>query len=134
MRLALTKGPDSSIFARAESVKRAMKVERTAGMAKKKQSRKGLPSSSEDSPQAVLIRALSHPVRSETLRILSEKAASPSEMAAQLDIKLSNTSYHVRVLHNLNLIEVVDTERVRGAVATFYRVVDKPLIDNPSWK
>ncbi|HEX6456678.1 MAG TPA: winged helix-turn-helix domain-containing protein [Solirubrobacterales bacterium] len=81
-----------------------------------------------------MVKGLNHPVRVKALTILSERTASPKEISEQLDIPLSNASYHVRVLDELGLIEVVEEERVRGSVAHFYRVVDQVLIDNPNWK
>jgi DNA-binding transcriptional ArsR family regulator len=86
------------------------------------------------SPQEVLVKALNHPLRVKALTILSERTASPTEIAELLDKKLSNVAYHIRVLHELGLIEIVEEESVRGSVAHFYRAVDRPLIDNADWK
>jgi DNA-binding transcriptional ArsR family regulator len=89
---------------------------------------------SDGSPQEVLVKALNHPVRVKALTILTEKIASPKEIAAQLDMPLSNVSYHVRVLDELGLVEIVEEESVRGSVAHFYKSVERPLIDNPDWE
>jgi DNA-binding transcriptional ArsR family regulator len=86
------------------------------------------------SPQEILVKALNHPVRVKALSILTERTASPKEIAEELDLPLSNVSYHVRVLDGLGLIEVVEEEAVRGSVAHFYQAVERVLIDNPSWK
>ncbi len=86
------------------------------------------------SPQEVLIKALNHPIRVKALTILTERAASPKEIAEEIEEGLSNVSYHVRVLDSLGLIEIVEEEAVRGSVAHFYEAVERPLIDNPSWK
>lgn len=88
----------------------------------------------DSSPQEVLVKALNHPVRVEALTILTEKIASPKEIATQIDKPLSNVSYHVRVLDELGLVEIVEEESVRGSVAHFYQAVDRPLIDNPDWE
>lgn len=88
----------------------------------------------DSSPQEVLIKALNHPVRVKALTILTEKIASPKEISAQIDAPLSNVSYHVRVLDELGLVEIVEEESVRGSVAHFYKAVDRPLIDNPDWE
>jgi DNA-binding transcriptional ArsR family regulator len=85
-------------------------------------------------PQEVLVIALSHPVRVKALTILSERIASPKEIAEQIDVPLTNVSYHVRVLDDLGLIEIMEEESVRGAVAHFYKAVERPLIDNPDWE
>lgn len=75
-----------------------------------------------------LVKGLSHPVRTECLTVLAERVASPRELADFLDEDLSNVSYHVRVLKELGLIELVSEEPVRGAVAHFYRAVERPLL------
>jgi DNA-binding transcriptional ArsR family regulator len=88
----------------------------------------------DSSPQEVLVKALNHPVRVKALTILTEKIASPKEISAQIDTPLSNVSYHVRVLDELGLVEIVEEESVRGSVAHFYKAVERPLIDNPDWE
>jgi DNA-binding transcriptional ArsR family regulator len=85
-------------------------------------------------PQEVLVKALNHPVRVKALTILTERTASPKEIAEQIDVALSNVSYHVRVLDELGLVEIVEEESVRGSVAHFYKAVERPLIDNPDWE
>lgn len=88
----------------------------------------------DSSPQEVLVKALNHPVRVKALTILTEKIASPKEISGQIDAPLSNVSYHVRVLDELGLVEIVEEESVRGSVAHFYKAVERPLIDNPDWE
>ncbi|HET8566879.1 MAG TPA: winged helix-turn-helix domain-containing protein [Solirubrobacterales bacterium] len=79
-------------------------------------------------PHEQLVRGLSHPLRVKCLSILSERIASPRQITEYLDEDLSNVSYHVRVLSELGLIELVSEEPVRGAVAHFYKAVERPLI------
>ncbi len=86
------------------------------------------------SPQEVLVKALNHPVRVKALTILTERIASPKEISEQIEAPLSNVSYHVRVLEELGLIEIMEEESVRGSVAHFYKAVERPLIDNPDWE
>lgn len=86
------------------------------------------------SPHEVLVKALNHPLRVKALATLSQRTASPTEISEQLDVELSNVAYHVRVLDELGLIEIVDEERVRGSVAHFYRAVERPLIENRDWQ
>jgi len=86
------------------------------------------------SPQQVLVKALNHPVRVKALTILTERTASPKEISEALEVPLSNVSYHVRVLDELGLIEIVEEESVRGSVAHFYKSIERPLIDNPDWE
>ncbi|HET8566784.1 MAG TPA: winged helix-turn-helix domain-containing protein [Solirubrobacterales bacterium] len=85
-------------------------------------------------PQEVLVKALNHPVRVKALTILTERTASPKEISELIEMPLSNVSYHVRVLDELGLIEIMEEESVRGSVAHFYKAVERPLIDNPDWE
>jgi DNA-binding transcriptional ArsR family regulator len=78
-----------------------------------------------------LVKGLSHPVRAKCLDVLARRVASPKEIAEVLDEDLSNVSYHVRVLGELELIELVKEESVRGAVAHFYKAVERPLFSAP---
>src|SRR4029077_14738463 len=86
------------------------------------------------SPQEVLVKALNHPLRVKALTILSERIASPKEISKQLDEELASVSYHIRVLHQMGLIEIVEEETIRGALAHYYRAVDRPLIDESDWQ
>jgi DNA-binding transcriptional ArsR family regulator len=86
------------------------------------------------SPQEILVKALSHPVRVKALTILTERIASPKEIAQQIDVSLGNVSYHVRELERMGLIEIMEEENVRGAVAHFYKAARRPMIDNPDWE
>lgn len=88
----------------------------------------------DKSPQEVLVKALNHPVRVKALTILTERIASPKEISAEIETPLSNVSYHVRVLDELGLIEIMEEESVRGSVAHFYKAVERPLIHNPDWE
>ncbi|MGN6588128.1 MAG: ArsR/SmtB family transcription factor [Solirubrobacterales bacterium] len=78
-----------------------------------------------------MVKGLSHPVRAKCLDVLAQRIASPKEIAEVLDEDLSNVSYHVRVLGELELIELVKEESVRGAVAHFYKAVERPLFSAP---
>lgn len=81
-----------------------------------------------------LVKGLSHPVRVECLTVLSQRVASPREISEVLDEDLSNVSYHVRVLDELGLVELVSEEPVRGAVAHFYKAVERPLLSSEEWE
>jgi DNA-binding transcriptional ArsR family regulator len=81
-----------------------------------------------------LVKGLSHPVRTECLTILAERTASPRELSEILNHDLSNVSYHVRVLQELGLIELISEESVRGAVAHYYRAVERPLASAAEWE
>ncbi|HEU4657246.1 MAG TPA: winged helix-turn-helix domain-containing protein [Capillimicrobium sp.] len=81
-----------------------------------------------------LAKALSHPVRSQALRILDERVASPSEIAEELGLPVSNVAYHVRALLQLECIEEVATRPVRGALEHLYRAVRRPVITGDEWE
>ena len=79
------------------------------------------------------IKAMSHPLRAAVLRILSERAASPAEMARELGAELSNVSYHAKQLVRFECAELVDIQVARGALEHFYRATERPLIDIEEW-
>jgi DNA-binding transcriptional ArsR family regulator len=81
---------------------------------------------------AVLLKALSHPVRARALTALSQRVASPSELAHEQGETVGYVAYHVRVLHELGMIELVNTRQVRGATQHFYRSTAQPYVGNVS--
>jgi DNA-binding transcriptional ArsR family regulator len=81
-----------------------------------------------------LAKALAHPLRVQLLAALNEGVASPNELAKKLDEPLTNVSYHVRMLHDLGTIELVDTEPRRGALEHYYRAVVRPFFGDRDWK
>lgn len=82
---------------------------------------------------ARLIEAVSHPIRLEALRIFSYRVASPSEVAQELGENVSVVSHHVRVLKELDHIELVKTAQRRGAVEHYYRALVPICIDDAGW-
>jgi len=80
------------------------------------------------------VKALSHPLRVRILAMLQERTASPVQLAARLHATLGTVSYHVRTLHQLELIELVDQRKVRGAVEHYYRAVERPTVSDSAWR
>ncbi len=80
-----------------------------------------------------LAKALAHPLRFRILIKLNERAASPSDLAGQLDAPLGNVSYHVQVLLAQGAIELVGTRPVRGALEHIYRATARPFFDDAHW-
>ena len=80
-----------------------------------------------------LYKALSHPLRQKILIKLNERASSPSDLAVELDEKIGNVAYHVRTLLDLETIELVKTEQVRGTLEHFYRATARPFVDDAHW-
>lgn len=81
-----------------------------------------------------VLKAISHPLRIEILRILTERVASPAEVAREMDESVSNVSYHFKELREEGCVELVGTEPRRGAVEHYYRAKTPPLHDRPSWE
>jgi DNA-binding transcriptional ArsR family regulator len=79
------------------------------------------------------VKAMSHPYRVRILAMLSERDASPAELARWLGTTLGNAAHHVRTLHRLGVIELVRTRQVRGAVQHFYRTVARPRVSDEAW-
>lgn len=82
---------------------------------------------------AMLVKALSHPVRARALTVLNQRVASPSELAADQEETVGYVAYHVRVLHEMGMIELVNTRQVRGATEHFYRSTARPYLDDEVW-
>jgi DNA-binding transcriptional ArsR family regulator len=80
-----------------------------------------------------LLKALAHPVRAQALTILNQRVASPSELAAEIGQAVGYVAYHVRVLHELGMIELVRTRQVRGATEHFYRGAVQPYLGDEFW-
>lgn len=80
-----------------------------------------------------LIKALSFPLRARIFRIISEREASPSEIAREMDHDLSNTCHHINVLVELGCAKEVRTEQRRGFIEHFYRAIEKPWVDGTEW-
>jgi len=84
----------------------------------------------------ILAKALTHPLRGEILLTLGERGiASPKEIAAKLELDLTDVSYHVRKLNARGLIRLVRTERRRGVREHFYELTE-PLVflDDEEWE
>lgn len=80
-----------------------------------------------------LVRAYAHPLRRQILGLLDDRTASPSEIATELGSPLSNTSYHVRQLHALGLVELVSRTASRGAIEHHYTARVRPVTTDKAW-
>lgn len=70
-----------------------------------------------------LLKLLSHPLRSHILTQVKDaggKGISPSIIAENLDESLGNISYHVRILNDADVLELLETIPRRGAVEHVY--------------
>ncbi|HVY97670.1 MAG TPA: winged helix-turn-helix domain-containing protein [Solirubrobacterales bacterium] len=77
--------------------------------------------------------AMSHPLRADILKVLSERTASPKEIADELGESIPNVSHHAKRLVQLGCAELVDKRQVRGAIEHFYRATERPLVDTEEW-
>jgi len=81
-----------------------------------------------------LVRALAHPLRVQILEVLNERQASPNELMEILDYPLGNVAYHTRVLEKCGCIELVATERRRGAIEHYFRAKPRSYIGHQDWR
>jgi DNA-binding transcriptional ArsR family regulator len=81
-----------------------------------------------------IVKALSHPLRMRILTRLNEGVASPNEMAKEFEESLPLVSYHVRILRELDCIELVRTTPRRGAIEHHYRALTRPFLDLDDWE
>jgi DNA-binding transcriptional ArsR family regulator len=81
-----------------------------------------------------LHQALAHPLRAIILDLLTERTASPNELAQELGEDLANVSYHVRQLAKRNLIELVTEKRRRGAIEHFYKATVRAYYSTEDWE
>ena len=66
------------------------------------------------------VRALGHPLRNTILGLLHERAATVNELAEALGRPKSTVAYHVKVLTEAGLLQIVRTRRVRAIQERFY--------------
>jgi DNA-binding transcriptional ArsR family regulator len=81
-----------------------------------------------------LVRLYRHPLRWHALFQYEEQVTSPRAVAAILDVPLNVISYHTQVLLSAGAIELVRTERRRGAIEHFYRAVTPLEIEDEEWR
>src|SRR6202008_4618159 len=84
--------------------------------------------------QPQVFKALAHPLRHRLLAAMSEREASPSELAAELGEPLGNVAYHVRMLETLGWIELVRTTARRGALEHHSRAIVRAAISDDDWE
>jgi DNA-binding transcriptional ArsR family regulator len=73
-------------------------------------------------------RALAHPIRARILSELERRAASPSQLADVVGQSIGVVSYHMRVLTEAGLAELVGTVPKRGALQHFYALCDSDTL------
>jgi DNA-binding transcriptional ArsR family regulator len=78
-------------------------------------------------------KALAHPVRVRALNIFRSRTASPSEIAEELGLPLTNVSYHVRVLAEYGLIRLISRTPRRGVIEHHYEAIDRVALAQDIW-
>jgi Helix-turn-helix domain len=86
------------------------------------------PTKTAASMETTLAAIVAHPTRASAFTILTERTASPVEIAQEIGKDVGHVGYHVRKLQQLDLIELVDERPVRGAVEHFYRATVRPYV------
>jgi DNA-binding transcriptional ArsR family regulator len=79
------------------------------------------------------VKALSHPLRIQILRLLEERDMSPVEISNALGLPVNRVSYHMRQLARFDLVKLVKTTPRRGAVEHHYRLQSRPRISDRAW-
>jgi DNA-binding transcriptional ArsR family regulator len=80
-----------------------------------------------------LANLLAHPLRARLL-FEYEQQTSPSKLARRLQERVNLVSYHTNVLREHGWIELVRTERRRGATEHFYRTTGPHDIEDEDWE
>jgi DNA-binding transcriptional ArsR family regulator len=83
--------------------------------------------------ESTLAAIVAHPTRVKCLSILAERRASPNEIANELKEDVGHISYHIKKLVSLGVVELIDEQKVRGAVEHFYRAVTLAYISDEEW-
>jgi hypothetical protein len=78
-------------------------------------------------------RLLMHPLRRRLLLEYAGGPDCPSRVAKRLGEPVNRVAYHTGVLLRHECIELVRTERRRGAVTRFYRSTVGPVIGDAQW-
>ncbi|HEX5592138.1 MAG TPA: hypothetical protein VFX35_02180 [Solirubrobacterales bacterium] len=81
----------------------------------------------------LVVFVIQHPIRVDALAILNEREASASEIARQIGEDLKKVGNHVKALANHGCIELVRTEKKRGASEHFYKASLRPHIEDAEW-
>jgi hypothetical protein len=81
-----------------------------------------------------LAQVVSNETTTEVLVYLVERAGSPREIGAALEISTSKASHHVKKLVRLSLVELIEEKEVGGAIQHIYRAIVRPIISTEAWR
>jgi DNA-binding transcriptional ArsR family regulator len=80
-----------------------------------------------------LLKALADPIRAHAWNVLNQRPASPSEIAAELDVGVQRVDYHVQELKKLGVVEQLTERNVDGAKANIYRATARQFYRDEEW-
>lgn len=78
--------------------------------------------------EAAVHRVFAHPLRARILARMHDEQISPKELAQELGASIGVVSYHIRILCQAGLVDLVATAQRRGTIQHYYRARDT----NPS--
>jgi DNA-binding transcriptional ArsR family regulator len=70
---------------------------------------------------SVAARAVAHPVRAQALEMLAQRPGTPREISLRIGAPLTAVSYHVRMLLQLGLVELVEVAPRGASIEHRYR-------------
>lgn len=76
---------------------------------------------------------VAHPIRARALTILADREASPVEIARELGLGASHIAYHVRILHEEELIELTEETPRRGSIEHRFRAIFPPELNDEEY-
>lgn len=83
------------------------------------------------------IRAMSHPIRTQALRLLSDRGKmSPAEIGREIGQPTDTVSYHCKQLVAYDCAELVEERRVagKGAIEHFYIATSRSILEDSDWQ
>lgn len=83
---------------------------------------------------AAIFKVLAHPTRYRILSVLTEREASPSQLAAELEEPLDTIGWHVREMEKVGVIEFVRRAPGRRGEQKMYKSIARPIIELDKWE
>jgi DNA-binding CsgD family transcriptional regulator len=74
------------------------------------------------------LKALNSDLSKSIIDLLSEKAYYPLELAKRLNVNEQKIYYHIRNLESNKIIKIVKSEKIHGAIANYYSLVDDSIV------
>jgi len=74
------------------------------------------------------VKVLGSGLAQNILKVIAEKPSYPKEIARKIGVHEQKVYYHIRNLEKAKIIEVFKTERVQGAIASFYKLVQPSFV------